>query len=129
MAITIFYAALLAIIFVILSLKTIGLRRSLHIDVGDGGNPKMLRAMRVHSNFAEYTPFALLLLTMVEAQGCHDYLIHALGITLLVGRLSHAFGVAQEKETFIFRVSGMIMTFTVILTSSFYLLVKFFRFL
>lgn len=42
------YAALLVLLFVVLSIRTLRLRRSLKIGVGDGGNPQMLRAMRVH---------------------------------------------------------------------------------
>jgi len=32
-----------------------------------------------------------------------------------VGRLVHAYGVSMENERFAFRVSGMMMTFTVVL--------------
>ena len=67
MKITFFYAALLAILFVLLSIRTIRLRRSLKIAVGDAGNPKMLRAMRVHSNFSEYVPLSLLLIYFIHA--------------------------------------------------------------
>ncbi len=65
MNITILYAALLAILFVVLSIRTIRLRRSLKIGVGDAGNYKMLRAIRVHSNFSEYVPLAVLLIFFV----------------------------------------------------------------
>ena len=50
------YAALLSFIFVFLSIKTISTRRSLKIGIGHANNEKMLRIMRVHSNFAEYVP-------------------------------------------------------------------------
>jgi hypothetical protein len=60
------YAALLAILFVALSVRTLGLRRSLGIGLGDAGNEQMLRAMRVHSNFAEYVPLSLILLYLVD---------------------------------------------------------------
>ena len=56
------YAALLALLFVALSWRTIGLRRRYCVAVGDGGQPELLRAMRVHANFAEYVPLALLLI-------------------------------------------------------------------
>lgn len=42
------YAALLALLFVGLSLQTLRMRRRLRIAVGDAGNLAMLRAMRVH---------------------------------------------------------------------------------
>jgi uncharacterized membrane protein YecN with MAPEG domain len=122
MNITILYASLLAILFVVLSVRTIRLRRVLKIGVGDAGNSKLLRAMRVHSNFSEYTPFALLMIGFVEGNMGSATLVHALGFCLLVGRLFHAYGVSQERENFKFRVTGMALTFTTILTCSIYLL-------
>ncbi len=75
-----FYAALLVLLFVVLSIRTLRLRRGLKIGVGDGGNPQMLRAMRVHSNFAEYVPLALLMVYLVEGRGAHPVFVHALGL-------------------------------------------------
>ncbi len=119
-----FYAALLTLLFVALSIRTLRLRRSLKIGLGDAGNDRMLRAMRVHSNFAEYVPLCLLMLYLVEGQGAQALLVHALAICLLIGRLSHAYGVSQERENYAFRVAGMALTFTTLLSSSAYLLVS-----
>lgn len=116
------YASLLAFLFVYLSIQTIRARRSLRIGLGHAENPAMLRAMRVHANFAEYVPFALLLIFLVESTGAHLLLVHTLGSTLVVARLSHAFGVSRDPENFRFRVFGMALTFTVLLVSAIYLL-------
>jgi uncharacterized membrane protein YecN with MAPEG domain len=62
----------------------------------DAGNERMLRAMRVHSNFAENVPLCLLLILLVEAQAPHPLLVHALCIGLFVGRLSQAFRASQR---------------------------------
>ena len=70
--------------------------------------------MRVHANFAEYVPFALLLMALAENLGVWTWLIHVMGITLLAGRLSHAYGVSQQPEVFKFRIVGMAATLTVI---------------
>jgi uncharacterized protein len=117
------YASLLAFLFVYLSLRTIRARRSFGIGLGHAENPAMLRAMRVHANFAEYVPFALLLIFLVEASAARPWLVHALGAALVVARLSHAFGVSREPENFRFRVFGMALTFTVILVSALYVLI------
>nr|WP_323893986.1 MAPEG family protein [Aeromonas allosaccharophila] len=61
------YAALLALLFVLLSIRTIRTRHSRRVALGHGDDPAMLRAMRVHANFAEYVPLALLLIYFVEA--------------------------------------------------------------
>lgn len=116
------YASILALMFVGLSIRTLGMRRRLRIAIGDAGNPGMLRAMRVHSNFAEYVPLGLLLLLLAAGSGADPMLVHFLGLTLLAGRISHAYGVSQSRENFRFRVSGMALTFTSLITSSLYLL-------
>lgn len=108
------YAALLALLYIGLSVRTIRLRRRLQVALGAGKHPDMLRAMRVHANFAEYAPLALILLLVLEAQGTSAWLVHALGLALVVGRSLHAYGVSQSKENFAFRVSGMVLTFTVL---------------
>ncbi len=118
LAYTPLYAALLALLYIFLSVRTIRLRRKLQVALGAGEHPEMLRAMRVHANFAEYVPLALILVCMVEAQGTAAWLVHALGAALLIGRCLHAYGVSQVQETFAFRVSGMVLTFTVLGVSS-----------
>jgi uncharacterized membrane protein YecN with MAPEG domain len=112
------YAALLALLFVALSIRTLLMRRRLQIAIGDAGNQGMLRAVRVHSNFAEYVPLSLLLLFLVEASGANPLLLHALGASILAGRISHAFGVSQIKEQYAFRVLGMALTLTPIIIAA-----------
>ena len=115
------YASVLALLFVVLSIRTLRLRRRLRIPIGDGRNPVMLRAMRVHSNFAEYVPLSLLLIYFVEVGGANAWLVHALGFCLLAGRASHAFGVSQVNENYAFRMVGMRMTFATLAAASAYL--------
>jgi uncharacterized protein len=49
--------------------------------------------------------------------------IHFVCIALLVGRISHAYGVSQVQEKFIYRVIGMALTFMVIISTSVRLLI------
>ncbi len=116
------YAALLGLLYIALSVRTLRMRKNLRIAVGDGGSAEMLRAMRVHANFAEYTPIALLLIAMAELNGVNALIIHALGAALLLGRLSHAWGVRQMSETFFFRIFGMAMSLTTIAIAALLLL-------
>ena len=116
--ITPFYASLLAFIFVALSVRTLLLRRKLKIGVGAGENHQMLRAMRVHANFSEYVPFALLLSLMIELLNGLTSLVHFVCICLVIGRVLHAYGVSQSSENYNFRVSGMAFTFMSICTSA-----------
>jgi len=116
------YAAALALLFVFLSFKVIRLRRTLRIAIGDGNNKTMLRAIRVHANFAEYVPITLLLLFFIEMQNAHAMFIHGLCASLLIGRYMHAHGVSHEKEDYRFRRAGMLITFATIIASACYLL-------
>lgn len=112
--VTAFYISLLAFIFLWLTRRTISARRTAKIAVGDGGNEQLLRMMRTHANFVEYVPLAMLLFALAELHGTPHILLHAIGITLIVGRILHAYGVAQLKENFRLRVTGMAITLTII---------------
>ena len=118
MHITPLYASVLAILFVALSVRTLRMRHRLKIAVGDAGNQALLRAIRVHSNFAEYVPLSLLLISFVEMSGASALMVHFLGLCLLVGRAVHAYGVSQLNENYAFRVAGMAMTFTTLMGAS-----------
>lgn len=108
------YAALLALLFLALSVRVIGRRRSGKVAIGTGGDRGLERAARVHANFAEYVPFALLLMLLGEGAGLPRWLLHGAGVALLSGRLLHAWGVSQEKEDFRLRTAGMAATFAVL---------------
>jgi uncharacterized membrane protein YecN with MAPEG domain len=105
------YAALLGLFYIALSVRTISLRRKNRRSLGDGGDPALNRAIRVHGNFAEYVPLALVLLFLLESQNYSRVLVHVFASLLLVGRLIHAYGVSQLKEKLIFRMVGTLMTF------------------
>src|SRR4051812_29434920 len=92
------YAALLALWFIVLSLRVMGLRRDTQVTLGDGGHTSMQRAIRGHANFVEYVPFALLLLLLLELSRFSLYLIHALGITLLIARLLHGYALSFTQH-------------------------------
>jgi len=64
LSITAFYAALLAVLFLVLSVRVIGWRRESRVEFGHGEDSELLRRMRVHANFAEYVPFTLLLMAL-----------------------------------------------------------------
>jgi|SRR5262245_465445 len=118
MHVVLLYAAVLALMFVGLSVRTLRMRRRLRIAIGHGQNEALLRAMRVHSNFAEYVPLALLLIYFVESTGAGPVQVHVLGTCLLIGRISHAFGVSHAHENYRFRVLGMALTFGVLIAAA-----------
>jgi uncharacterized protein len=119
------YAALLGLIFLALSVRTVLLRRQLKVAIGDGDQPILARAVRAHANFAEYVPLSLVLIYFLEIQTQTNLLIHVLCSALVIGRMTHAIGVSQEKETFRYRVIGITLTFTVIISASLGLMISY----
>jgi uncharacterized membrane protein YecN with MAPEG domain len=103
---------------VFLSLRVIGQRRVARVSLGDGGNAELQRRCRVHANFAEYVPLALLLMVLAESQGWPDWVLHLVGGPLLVGRAAHAYGVSRAPELPRLRVVGMASTFAAIVFGS-----------
>ena len=118
------YAAILAVMFVALSIRVIAVRRASKLPLGFQGDVALERRVRAQGNFAEYVPLAVLLLAFVEMRGAPAWLVHAMALVLVAGRLSHAYGVSQLRESFAFRVSGMAMTFTVILSAALAILIQ-----
>jgi hypothetical protein len=112
MAITAFYGALLALFFVFLSFRVIGWRRVKQVELGHGDDSQLLRRMRVHANFAEYVPFALLLMAMAESMTAPRPIIHLAGLILIAGRIMHAYGLSQTPHILRYRIGGMMLTFT-----------------
>jgi uncharacterized protein len=109
------YAAALAIVFLVLSVRVIVLRRARAIGFGSTDNPELERRVRVHANFAEYTPFALLLLAMAELRGAPALWLHIGCALLLAGRLVHAIGLARPATDTLGRILGMTGSQTAIL--------------
>jgi uncharacterized protein len=122
--ITPYYAAILALLFIILSIRTIKTRREHKVAIGDGGEKSILRASRVHANFSEYVPFTILLIAMLEMQSYSDWMIHGLCIALVAARIAHAYGVSQANENFKFRIFGAATTINIIGICAFLLLAK-----
>lgn len=90
--VTSLYAALSALLIVALGFNVSRQRRAFGVDIGEGQRPEMLLAVRAHANAIEYLPLALVLLMLIELGGAAAWLLHALGASLLIGRLAHAQG-------------------------------------
>lgn len=116
------YAALFALLLVALSINVIRCRVSARVGLGDGGDPGLLRAGRAQGNFIEYVPLALIVILALELNHADRTLLHALGIALLLGRISHAYALVTDRLRF--RQAGMILTFGVLLVGAVALLAK-----
>jgi uncharacterized protein len=88
--ITALYAAIFALWLTALAINVTVHRVKFAVGVGDGGNPTMLRMMRLHANAAEYLPIALILMGTYEVNGGSHLALHIAGIAMILARLSHA---------------------------------------
>lgn len=111
--ITALYAALLAGLLLVLSIRVVRARRTYRVALG-APHRLVERAVRAQGNLAEYAPMALVLLGLAEGLGLPSWWLHALGTALVAGRVSHAWGISREPEVMRWRVLGTALTFTVI---------------
>lgn len=107
------YAALLAALFLLLSLRVVQARRTHKVALG-APHRMVERAVRAHGNCAEYVPLGLVLLGLLEGMGLPLWGVHALGSAFLLGRVLHAHGISQEPEVLRYRAAGMGLTFAVL---------------
>ena len=122
MHITGIYAALSALLLIMLSCRVISLRISTRTGIGDGGHPELARRIRVHANAVEYLPLSLLLLMLVEWNQSLPILVHVFGIVLVLGRILHAIGLSRSTGSSPARFVGMLLTLATMLCMALLLL-------
>ena len=121
LSVTPLYIALLGLMWLPFTLRVGGYRVKNKINIGDGDDPEMIRRIRGHANFTETVPLAVALLLAMELIGAGDTWLHALGATLVIGRLLHYVGLT-EIGPFACRPIGMFATISVYLVSSVWIL-------
>lgn len=108
------YIGLAALLLIVLSARVMRLRGKHRIGIGDGGQADLQLAIRVQANFIEYVPIALLLLLCVDLVGDSKWIVHVLGILLLVGRVLHAYGLSGSPNESFGRAAGTVLTLLVL---------------
>ncbi len=123
-ATTAIFASLLAIGFVGVSFWIVMTRATRNTLLGDG-DAVLQRRIRIQGNFAEYVPYALGLIALLEAGGASHAFVLGLLIVLLVARVLHPFGMyapANSPQLYICRGGGTAGTLLVILVAALSLL-------
>lgn len=112
--ITSFYSAILAILILKLAYNVIKVRQAEKQGLGyDQKN--LLLAGRIHANAIEYVPIALILLALTELNGVPSFIIHIIGLTLVIARVIHAKGFSIAKgEAHPGRYWGTVLTWLVV---------------
>ena len=104
--VTLAAAATAVIVNMWLAWRVIAARRTANVTIGDGGSEAVLRRMRAHANFAEYTPLFLFLLGAIELAGGDRSLLAAAAAAYMLARVSHGIGMDGGSLKY-FRVAGM----------------------
>jgi uncharacterized membrane protein YecN with MAPEG domain len=111
MHVTPIYAGLLAMLYLVLSYRVVQMRGPGMPSLGDGGNEALMRRIRGHGNFAEYVPFLVLMLGILELGHLPDAWLHALGATLVVARVLHGIALSFTPGWKFGRFWGTAVTF------------------
>ena len=111
MTVTLTYAGLLSFWFLVLGYRVVQMRGPGGPSLGDGGNPAIQRRIRAHANFAEYVPFILLMIGFLEVSHLNSYVLHGLGLTLLVARLLHGYALSFTESFKFGRFWGAALSF------------------
>ena len=96
--ITALYAGVLALLMLVLARNVIRGRYRAKVGLFDGGDERLGRAIRIHGNFIEYVPIALILMGLVEINGVPAWALHAWGIVIVASRLVHAHGLSKSSS-------------------------------
>jgi len=110
MTVTLLFASLLALWFVILSVRVIRYRGAHSIGLGHGGDITLQRRIRGHGNFVDYAPMVLVLMGMLEVAGADRTLLFVIGGLLLVGQLAHGWALSFTDGNPLGRIGGMVLT-------------------
>jgi len=115
--VTLIYAGLLGLLLVILSFNVM---QNWVRMTGEGraSDRAMRRAERLLSSFVEYVPLGLILLTLIELKGAPAVILHALGASLVVARVLHAYGSNDMPGAGLLRFVGAQLTFLMLAISS-----------
>ena len=95
--ITALYAGLLTIFALFLSFRAGGFRGKTGISLlyGDPVNWELVERVRAHQNFVEYVPLVVILMGIIEVGGGSAWVLHGIGILLIIARAAHMVGLKQ----------------------------------
>lgn len=108
--VTAVFAGLLAFWLIFLQSRVIAFRGARRVPLGDGGHDEGVRLIRAHGNAAETIPIFLILLGLGEGMGAPGWVVAALGLVFLAGRVLHGAQFVLDRPGFAFRMWGMILT-------------------
>jgi uncharacterized protein len=118
------YAGLNLALLIFLALNVSMNRRRAKVSLGVGTDSGLEQACRAHGNAVENVPIALLGMTILAMLGTGTLVLHGLGIALTLGRGLHAYGLLSERGPSFGRLTGILLTWLVMLATTLLLLAK-----
>ncbi|HAT9008276.1 TPA: glutathione S-transferase, partial [Legionella pneumophila subsp. pneumophila] len=90
-------------------------RRKFHVPYLTNDDKAFIARFRAHANFAEYVPFALILMGISIMFQIPPLLLAILMFALIIARLGHAYGLIKKeaKKQFKFRIYSVATTFII----------------
>lgn len=108
--VTAIFAGLLAFWLTYLQFKVVKFRRAKHVSLGHADDEMGERLIRAHGNACETVPIFLILLGLAEGLESPQWVVGALGVMFLAGRMMHGAHFFKIREGFQLRFWGMILT-------------------
>jgi uncharacterized membrane protein YecN with MAPEG domain len=104
------WVGLCLILLLVLSMLVVRQRRAHGVVLGDAEIPELAQAIRAFGNATEYVPAGLVAIAVLAMAGAAPMVIHAVGLTLFIGRLAHAIGLSRSGGSSMLRSAGVIAT-------------------
>ena len=98
------------ILLLVLSVLVVRQRRKHQVALGHADIPELNQAVRAFGNATEYVPGGLIAIAVLAIAGAPPMVVHAVGLTLFIGRLAHAVGLSRSGGSSILRSGGAIAT-------------------
>jgi len=108
--VTALYTGILALVIVVMGINVTFHRFKYGIMLGDGGDRRLRRMVRIHGNTVENIPLCALLMGFYELDGGERLVLHAAGVALIVGRLLFAGPLLLHDGPSVIRASGVTLT-------------------
>ena len=107
--VTLTIAAAAAVINLWLAFRIVPTRLSKKVLIGDAGDQRLHGRMRAHANFAEYAPFVLILMGLIELAGGSPTWLWVAGLVFVFARIAHAIGMDKTTSN-AWRAGGALLT-------------------
>lgn len=105
------FAAVLALMFVLLCINVVRIRLREQVSLGDGDNKQLNIAIRTQANFVEYVPFTLLLMWLLESIDFSPARVFWIGVALVLARILHVIGMSFPNRFMVCRQIAVVLSF------------------